>query len=617
MSEPLDSAEERGANISSPRGNPAIEQLLGQVPELSARARGGRAMHRWLLLCVFLLGALTFLSGIDWGLPSNEIDAYLFGEAQPPSGLELSERVGARERWSASQPANVDVDATEPSVDVDWIDATATPEDRADILVRYRLYSHQPDEMTVFQAIRAMDPAARDFDPKMYQYGGLFLYPIAGLLKLGGMLGWVELTPDVAFYLDDPGAFARFYLVARGYVVLFGLLGILAAYRLGTALRDHNAGLIAALLFVLMPITINLTHEAKPHLPAAVLTLWAVYVGIRYMQRPSGGRLVGLSLLSGLAVGMVLAALSALSVIVVASFAARPTAGRMLGRLGGGFALAALAYLACNPYVAINVFQNPELLRQNFGNTGGMYSLGSVVDGAANVGRLVMEGAGPLLALAAILPIFGLAHRRTRGRLLMLGVPALLGLAWMIAVGANQPGEFGRFAVFADVVLLLAVAVEISRIGRRSRIAGGLTLLIFVCGTGFFGLRYLQQFRLDSTANGTRREAAAWLATSLATEPGATIGFAREPAPFAVPPMDFAAGRFQTLRPGLSLAEADAGPDWVISCEDRAPNKEARRGEYVAHRVFRAPPDSLGAFDTVISWANKPICVWRKQRVAE
>ena len=29
--------------------NPALEQLLGHVPELSARKRGGSSMYRWLL----------------------------------------------------------------------------------------------------------------------------------------------------------------------------------------------------------------------------------------------------------------------------------------------------------------------------------------------------------------------------------------------------------------------------------------------------------------------------------------------------------------------------------------------------------------------------------------
>lgn len=601
-------------NIPAGSENPALEQLLGHVPRLTARVRGGRPVHRWLLGLVSLLGGLVFLTGIDWGLPSTEIDPYLFGGGEVWSGAALSEAVGAGTRWSSSQPSNIDVDATEMPAEESWIDLGDEAADRSGVLVRYRLYSHQPDEMTVFQAIRAMDPASGDFDPKMYQYGGGFLYPIAGLLKLGAVLGWIELTPEVGSYLDYPNWFARFYLVARGLVVFFGMLGVLAAYKLGAVLADHKAGVIAALLFVLMPITINMSHEAKPHLPAAVLTMWAVYAAIRYTQRRSAGWFLWLCVLSGLAVGMVPAAWSAVSIVVVAALAGGGSAGRVMGRLAGGVVLALATYLACNPYVAINAFENPDLLLGNMKNTGGMYALGSPLEGAGNVGRLVLEGAGPLLALGAILPLLGMAHRRSLIRVLLLGVPAVLVLGWMVAVGANQPGEFGRFAVFAEIALMLAVAVEISRVLRRNRVAGVVSLLIFAGSTGFFGLRYLQQYRLDSSTSGTRREAAAWVASALADDPGATVGFSREPAPFCVPAMDFSSGSFAYLNPRTTLGEVEDGPDWVISCEDRSPDVGDERGIYVAERVFRAPADWVGEYDTVISWANKPICVWRKQR---
>ena len=249
--------------------NPALEQLLGHVPELSARMRGGSVMYRWWLAAVVLLGALVCLVGIGWGLPSTADQRYLFGGEQPWSGEMISQLAGTSAKFSTSQAANIDVDALPPAPGSNWENLTANQQDRAKILLRYRLYSNDPDEMTVFQAIRAMNPATRDFDPRMYQYGGAFIYPVAGLLKLASYVSWVELRSDVSYYLDHPGEFARFYLIARGYVALFVLLGILAAYKLGTALRDRTAGLMAALLFVFLPVVIDMGHEAKPHLPAA------------------------------------------------------------------------------------------------------------------------------------------------------------------------------------------------------------------------------------------------------------------------------------------------------------------------------------------------------------
>src|SRR5205085_11474903 len=100
---------------------------------------------------------------------------------------------------------------------------------RAQIIRRYRLYTYQPDEMITMLALASMNPARRDFDPKLYQYGGLWVYPVGALLKLGMIVHFVPIPPpgeaSSVYYLDHPEAFGRFYVVARFYVVMWGVLG--------------------------------------------------------------------------------------------------------------------------------------------------------------------------------------------------------------------------------------------------------------------------------------------------------------------------------------------------------------------------------------------------------
>lgn len=614
---PEESSGESGNNLPQSE-NLALKELLGHVPELSARARGGSPMYRWLLACVMLVGALVFVVGIDWGLPSAGVDQYLFGGDEPWTGETIAQLTDADARAPTSQAANIDVDAREATEQQGWVDLTATEADRADLLQRYRLYSHQPDEMTVFQAIKSMNPDARDFDPKMYQYGGLFLYPIAALVWVCSKLNLLTLTPQVSHYVDHPEHIACFYLAARGYVVLFGLLGILAAYKLGSALRDRTAGLVAALLFVLMPVVVNMAHEAKPHLPAAVLTMWAAYMAIRYWQKPGTGRFAGMSVLCGLAVGMVPAAAYALVLIPTTACARPRSTGRIIRRSVVGVVLVVLAYAACNPYVPINLVQNPDLIRSNFVNTSGMYGLSLSVEGAKNALRLTLEGVSPLLALAALLPLLSLGHRRTSPRLLTLAVPALLVFIAMIALGANKPGEFGRFGIYLDVALMLAVAAEISRVMRRSAWAGVLAVLVFVVSTGFYGLRYLQQFRTDATVSNTRLQAAEYLAEVFADQPEGTVGVLADPAPYAVPPLDFTRWNVSLMsRPKdvpwyVALREVPEGPEWLVCCVDRPLSEGTQVGAYVLNKVFRAPRDWAGSYNTIISWANKPVCVWQR-----
>src|SRR5208282_5742476 len=73
---------------------------------------------------------------------------------------------------------------------------------RARILRRYRLYSYQPDEMISFRALGKMHPANLQFDPMLYQYGGLWIYPLGAIVKAASLVGFVTASSDPTFYLD-------------------------------------------------------------------------------------------------------------------------------------------------------------------------------------------------------------------------------------------------------------------------------------------------------------------------------------------------------------------------------------------------------------------------------
>src|SRR5260370_855157 len=108
----------------------------------------------------------------------------------------------------------------------------------------------------------------------MYQYGGLWIYPIGGFLKLASLFYLVTLRTDLAFYLDHPEAFARFYLVARCYSAMWGLIGVIVVFTLGKELTGKVlVGVAAAWTYTSMPVVIDLAHEAKPHLAGTILML--------------------------------------------------------------------------------------------------------------------------------------------------------------------------------------------------------------------------------------------------------------------------------------------------------------------------------------------------------
>ena len=244
--------------------------------------------------CYYYLGVILVafaamsIFGITWGLPTRAVDSYLFGDAGHWSGEKIYRLAGADQKFDRDRGADVDADpiareSGEP------IPLTDTDADIARILLRYRLYTHQPDEMITMMALAGMNPRSLDLDPRLYQYGGLFIYPVGAMIRLCGAVGLIDVRSDVVYYLDHPGEFGKFYVVARAYAAAWGLIGVVVVFAIARRLGGPGAGLLAAILFTLMPVVVCMSHEGKPHLPGAVLMLIAVWCAMQCLLSRAAG----------------------------------------------------------------------------------------------------------------------------------------------------------------------------------------------------------------------------------------------------------------------------------------------------------------------------------------
>jgi hypothetical protein len=419
----------------------------------------------WLAAIVVLFAAIS-ICGINWGLPTARNDRYLFSGEAPWPGEKIYRLAKAGEKLDgAGRGADVDPDPLDKASG-EPILLTGTDEDIARIYLRYRLFTHQPDEMITMMALAGMRPSQLELDPKLYQYGGLFIYPIGAALKLCGMLGFIDVRSDVAWYLDHPDEFGKFYIVSRAYSAAWGLLGVVVVFAIGRRLGGDRAGLIAALLFTLMPVVICMAHEGKPHLPGAVLMLLAVWWGMEHVANYElritnyelkanikGKERAGLfhslfairhsqfllmSLACGAALGMVISSLPIFVLIPMVAVlgkrpnvqtSKRPNEGRgplrfglldfwTFGRFLAGMVVAGLAYVVTNPYVVINAIvpSRREILRSNFGNSLAMYEIDRIVEGFVRVLELSIEGAGlPVVVFGAIGMVIALRRGRRGG----------------------------------------------------------------------------------------------------------------------------------------------------------------------------------------------------------
>src|SRR5688572_25024514 len=409
--------------------------------------------RRIVLAMLFVVAMFVFIPGINWGLPSRAADVFLFGEEPAWDGAKILSLAGG---WGDAN-VGADVDRNPLARSTQPVLLNETDEQRAEIVRRYRLFSHQPDEMITFRALSQMSPGELELDPKLYQYGGLWIYPVGALLKLGSLAKLIDLRGDLAFYLDNPDAFARFYVVARAYCAAWGLVGVWAVFWI---VRRMTLGLfwpaVGGLCYIFMPVVVNMAHEAKPHLPGAVLMLLAIIAATKFVETGHAKWWVLAGVLCGAAFGMVISSLIGFAILPTMTLLRHDSRRRRVTITAGAALVGGAVYAITNPYVPINYFTNYEVLQSNISNSTAMYGVGSpgrfVLDGF----RLMAEGMTLQLLLAGLLGVAVLARRQSRDAGWLLAVPALIVTAQFFMLAAGKPGEYARFALFPNIALAIA-----------------------------------------------------------------------------------------------------------------------------------------------------------------
>ena len=568
-----------------------------------------------------LLAALVFFTGITWGLPSRAVDPFLFGGRPAWSGRQIVALAGPGEA-DPNRASNVSANPIGPHDRP--VVVNATDAERARIVRRYRLMSYQPDEWTTLAALASMNPSRGSFDPRLYQYGGPWVYGVGALLRAASAARLVQLTPDPAWYLDHPDAFGRFYVVARAYSAAWGVAGVLAVWLIVRRILGYSAGAAAAtaagaLCYIGMPAVVNAAHEAKPHLAGAVLMLLAVLNAACYVERGRGW--LGAALLCGAAIGMVPSAVPVVLVIPLMFLLRRwvpsaeasaspdesgaaPRSARGLRGIVGPLSVASAVVLAMfvltNPFVAINLIRNPAVLRSNVGNSAAFYAPALNGTGLLNASLLIGQGTSFLLAAAGMVGAIALGVRAWRARRsggedevrrrstgLLLAAPALTVAGVFVVLAGNQPADYARFALPFDLFLLVEAVVAVATFGPRDW-RGVACYAGLVVSTGYMGHLYVQGFMRDSSPNTTRMKAAAQIRQML--PPGdAMLITPIEPAPWSMPPADL----FR----------------WTIVVEPRSANGSIPDG-IVEVRPMDVPPGPGSSVaklltSTPISWASK------------
>ncbi|OGR59727.1 MAG: hypothetical protein A2X36_01985 [Elusimicrobia bacterium GWA2_69_24] len=172
-----------------------------------------------------------------------------------------------------------------------------------------RSYFLQPefcDDATVLSALNNIRPARFQFDPHLYQYGGLYLYSVGAAMQLGGTAGLYRVTRDVSYYFLHPDELGMLYamprLVQTGATAAAAWLLFFMAARW---FRSPRAGVLAALFLLCAPIVVVINHFLKAHTFFLPFFLLSVHYALSVLEETRTRDYVLSGVCAGLAAGAI------------------------------------------------------------------------------------------------------------------------------------------------------------------------------------------------------------------------------------------------------------------------------------------------------------------------
>ena len=276
-------------------------------------------------------------------------------------------------------------------------------------------------------------------------------------------------------------------------------------------------------------------------------------------------------------------------------------------RLWLALVVALLVYVLTNPYVVWHLVADPAALRSNLGNTAGMYAIGNLSRGLIRVAELLIESVGVGVLTLAVFGLVPLARRYKRA-FWIAAAPGVLMLAVGVAVGADKPAEFARFLLVPATLACIAAAGVLGRLAVVRPLAA-IALTVVLLAT-MRTRAYVHSFVTDAgRIHESRHLAARWIAEHV--PPDEPIGVVQEPAPYCVPPIDFARRTVLWLPPTRPAGFDPRRLPGVLVCTADEPDSHDGAWWRRYYRLERMVPPQR-RWLSPITWANKLVLIYRR-----
>ena len=545
--------------------------------------------YRLALVVVLACVALPWAWGVRWGLPSSERNALTFRD-----GVQAEDIPSAPDDAALFTDFPVDLPGRTRLSDVPR--SAFNP-----------IRSFHPDEYFILKGLKYMVGNRTPY-PGQHSWPPLQFYAVGAGLAAGWAAGYVDLSPEartLKHAFTHPDELARAYIVGRFVTLLFALIAVIAAYKIGNRLYEPPAGIICALFLTATPAFsyhAGFMTADVPMLAWVLLAAWCAVLAMREGQ-------LRWYLLAGACVGLAAAtrykgALAAFT--VVAAHACGHNEGhRKLRKRVFDVRLWASGAAAIAVFLLIDhwVFTAPGFFETFRGEAGGsvwpaVSELGALKAAAsAGLGLPMMLIAGVGLAFMLIRNMTVAQYREDAFLLLSFLPPAVL-------IFLGRPAMvrywFPALPMATFAAGLIGTELVIARPTQKNRAllgAGVLVILLVAALSWMHGMAYAEL----RAGEDPRIEAGKWVARHV--PPGSTIGVLEDPWQFRMPPLDAGANRIVSI--GMdALRLADVSPDYVIYSDYHLPPLAIRGPLDIGERYFLS---ELGrAYETAAVFARAP-----------
>lgn len=147
-------------------------------------------------------------------------------------------------------------------------------------MMRFKLYSVEPDEVVSVMALARIKPAALQFDPGFYTYGGAYLYTLGAWYLTLSQVGLVRPGP-LAEMLTEPDRMDVVYAFGRLFVLLAVMASAFVLWRTLSLVTTPGNALMATTIYLVCPATIAFSLLMKPHWYALLWANIAVLMVVR------------------------------------------------------------------------------------------------------------------------------------------------------------------------------------------------------------------------------------------------------------------------------------------------------------------------------------------------